>query len=156
MRQNITKMVKIDALNEQIITLLERDARQSSDILAKKLGRSPATIRRRIRNLIKSDAIRIKAVVNDQTIAPAVAAVIAFDAVPDKLELVMETLSKLPEVTWVSSCTGRFDIIALARFRSNDELTEFVQGQLLRLEGIRNTETFLCLQQKKTAFTTLE
>ncbi len=146
-------MAKVDALNKRLIKLLQDDARRSGDVLAKELGVSSATVRRRIRVLIKDDVMRIQAVLAPDKVGLPLAVVIAFDVAHDKLDSVMEFLADRPEVKWLSSCTGRFDIMAVAWFGSTEELSEFVQKQLVKLEGVRDSETFVCLQVKKPRYT---
>ncbi len=133
--------------------MLQEDARRSGDVLAKELGVSSATVRRRIRSLIKDDVMRIQAVLAPDKVGLPLAVVIAFDVAHDKLESVMEFLADRSEVKWLSSCTGRFDIMAVAFFASTEELSEFVQKQLVKLEGVRDSETFVCLQVKKPRYT---
>ena len=55
-------------------------------------------------------------------------------------------LAQRPEIGWVSTTTGRFDILALARFASTDELSDFVEKKVTRIEGVNNSETFICLR----------
>ena len=52
-----------DDIDRQLIRLLEKDARQSSEQLAKKLAVSSTTVRRRLRRLIQQGVLRIVAVV---------------------------------------------------------------------------------------------
>ena len=139
----------IDSVDEQIARLLGKDARQNSETLAKQLNLSAATVRRRLRKLIHSDLLRIVGVVEPASFGFPVIAVITLDAARDKLELVIEELSKRPEIRFVSTTTGRYDIIAIAQFRSTDCLSEFVTKELAKLEGIKDSETFVCLQVKK-------
>ncbi|MFQ5874857.1 MAG: Lrp/AsnC family transcriptional regulator [Dehalococcoidia bacterium] len=53
-----------DSLDEQLVHLLEWDARQSSEALAKQLQVSPSTVRRRIRKLMQSGILRTVAFVD--------------------------------------------------------------------------------------------
>jgi len=139
----------IDSVDEQIVRLLGKDARQNSETLAKQLNLSAATVRRRLRKLIHSDLLRIVGVVDPASFGFSLIVIITLDVAHDKVELAMEKLSKRPEVRFVSTITGRYDIIAIARFRSTDCLSEFVTKELAKLEGIRDSETFICLQVKK-------
>ena len=141
--------MKMDSLDEKLIQLLGQDARQSSNVLAKQLKVSPATIRRRVRTLVKSGALRIVGVVDPKKFGFPLVAVLALDVVHDKVDPVMKMLADRPEVRWISLTTGRFDIMALVRFRSTDELAEFVKNRLSNIEGLRNSETFLSLHVEK-------
>ena len=139
----------LDSLDEQIVRLLGQDARQNSETLAKQLKLSAATVRRRLRKLIRSDLLRIVGVVEPARFGFPLLAVITLNLVHDKVELAMEELSKRPEVRFVSTITGQYDMIVIARFRSTDCLSEFVTKELAKLEGIRDSETFICLEVKK-------
>ena len=139
----------VDTLDEKLLQILGKDARLSSEALAKKLNVSPATVRRRVRQLLRQDVLRIVGVGDPQKIGFPLAAIIAIDAAHEKLETVLEELASRPEVKWVSTTTGRFDILALVRFRSTDDLADFMQKTLAQMEGIRDSETFVCLRVAK-------
>ncbi len=138
-----------DSIDEQLVRLLGQDARQNSETLAKQLKLSSATVRRRLRKLFRSDLLHIVGVIDPTKFGFPVAVVITLDVAHNKLESAMEALAKRPEVLWLSITTGRFDIIALAGFRSTNGLSEFVTKELAQLEGVRNSETFVCLDVKK-------
>ena len=65
------------------------------------------------------------------------------------LEKAIEMLANRPVVTEIQLISGRFDIIALARFHSTDNLSEFIAKELSNLEGVKDSETFICLEVKK-------
>jgi len=107
--------VHIQLPGEQLVKLLGQDAQQNSETLARRLNLSAATVSRRLRKLIRSELLHIVGVVDPNNFGFPLAAVITLDVAHDKLESAMEALAKLPEIKWVSTTTGRFDIIALAR-----------------------------------------
>ena len=73
----------------------------------------------------------------------------AFDVAHEKLDSVAEILSLKPEVRWLSVTTGRFDVIAIVWFPSSEEFFTFLQTEVGVLEGVRDTETFVCLHTDK-------
>lgn len=148
-------MSTIDAKDEQIIQLLGQDAWQSSEALAKRIGVSSATIRRRIKKLVNNGTLRVGAFVDPVKIGQPLGAVIAMGVPHDKIEFVSQQLARRPEVKWVSSTTGRFDILIFARFHSTDELANFVQKELPKLEAIKSSETFICLRVEKGYYVSL-
>lgn len=145
-------MAILDNLDKQLIKILHEDARRSSEVVAKELGVSPATVRRRIRRLVKNGVMHVIALVEPEKIGLHLTAVVALDVDHEKLNSVMNKLIKRPEVIWVATTTGRFDILLLARFPSHEELSEFVQGDLAKVEGVRDSETFICLRQERKHF----
>ena len=141
-----------DALDEQLVTILQKNSWQSSEAIAKQLEVSPATVRRRIRKLIQSGIVRMVALVDPKKLGYHLSTMIAFDVEREELESVIQMLAEQQEVKWISTTTGRFDILVLARFRSTEELSEFVQRKLADVQGITGTETFICLQVAKGGY----
>jgi len=145
----------IDSVDEQIVRLLGKDARQNSETLAKHLNLSAATVRRRLRKLLQSDLLRIVGVVDPTSFGFPLIVIITLDVTHDKVELATELLSNLPEVRFASTITGRYDVIVIARFRSTEHLSEFITKELGKVEGLRDSETFVCLEVKKMLRTTI-
>ena len=142
-------MDKLDSLDQKILQRLSHDARQSSEALAKDLNVSPSTVRRRINRLIENDVLRIAGIVNPAKAGYTLMAVIGIDAAHDRLDAVVSQLAGRPEVRWIATTTGRFDIVTLASFRSTEDLGKFLQQELPKMDGVRNSETFVCLRVEK-------
>ena len=136
-------------LDEQIITLLGNDARQSSKVLASKLNVSAATIRRRIGKLMRSGILQFVAAIDSVKAPYSTVVVMALDVERAKIKAVTDILVCLPEIKWVATTTGRFDILATAYLKSGSNLSEFLENQLGSIEGIRDCETFICLGVRK-------
>ena len=142
-------MSLIDSIDKQLLILIGQDARQNSETLAKQLNLSSATVRRKLRKLIQNGSLNIVGVVDPANFGLPLTAIIALDVTHEKLKAAMEVLAKRPEITWISTTTGRFDIIARGRFASTDDLSKFLIDQLTDIEGVKNSETFICLDVKK-------
>ncbi len=140
----------MDSLDEKLVKLLGTNARQTSKTLAKKLNVNPSTIRRRVQKLISDETIHIVAIPDIDKVGLKFGALIALDVEADKLEEVAEKLAAKEEVTWLSITTGRYDVIAITRFHSAEEFFNFMQGEVGEMDGIRDTETFVCLKRTKS------
>ena len=138
-----------NALDEQLIKLLQDDGRQSSNVIAKQLGVSSATVRRRIKKLVESGVLRIVGLIDPDKAGYPFVAVIAVDVAHDKLDEALKLMAARPEVIWVSATTGRFDIIAVAHFPSSGDFSSFLREELAKTDGIKDSETFLCLHVEK-------
>jgi Lrp/AsnC family transcriptional regulator for asnA, asnC and gidA len=143
-------MMKTDGVDEQIVRLLGEDGRQSSEQIAKKLNISAATVRRRIKKLLENDLLHIVGVVDPADFGFPLPAVIAMDVIPEKLEFTLQELSDLPEIKWMATTIGRYDVIAGVRFRSLDFLSKFVTQTLPQITGVKDCETFVCLKGAKS------
>ncbi len=143
----------INTLNKSLIELLGEDATQSSEALAKQLNVSAATIRRRTKRLVKDGMIRIVAVVDPNKVGLPLAALLALDVPHERLDEVTAQLAKHQQVSWVCTTTGQFNIMALVRSSSIDELSAFMQKELPNMGGVRSSETLICLRIKKGQYT---
>jgi len=139
----------LDSLDEQLVQLLQSDARQSSEVLAKQLHVSSTTIRRRLRKLIQSGVIRIVAAVDPSKVGLPLVAVIAYNVSYDKIDSVLHVLASQSEVKWLSTTAGRFDIVATTQFPSTDALFNFMQRVMSKAEGVKGSEMFICLHVEK-------
>ncbi len=59
---------------------------------------------------------------------------------------VAERLVEMPGVSEVYSVGGRYDLVAVIRVRSNDEMATLVTDQLLKLQNIERTETLIAFR----------
>jgi Lrp/AsnC family transcriptional regulator, regulator for asnA, asnC and gidA len=141
-------MSKSDIFEKKLLHLLGQNALQNSEELAEQLKVSSATVRRRLKSLINNKLLHIIGVVDPTEFGYPVSVMIAIDVDQDKIESVMDTLVKRKEIGWASTTTGRFDIIIVAWFPSNEYLADFLQNVLGQIEGIRNSETLVCLDVK--------
>lgn len=75
--------------------------------------------------------------------------VTAFVLINAKRDMIPETAEDLTAVEGVAevySVAGEWDLIAVIRVHTNQELAEVVTEQMLRLEGIKNTETLIAFR----------
>lgn len=142
-------MDKLDGIDNKLVKLLEHDAWQRAETLAEVLNISPATVRRRLRRLIQNGVLRAVAVADSSTITLPLTVVIALDVAHQDIDHIAKTLSGLSEITWLATTTGQFDIIVLGQFHSMEELNEFLRSKLALMEGIKNSQTFVCLHIDK-------
>lgn len=136
----------MDLLDLELTKLLEIDARRSNTELAKQLHTSTATVRRRVKRLIESDTIRVVALANPEKTGFPLEALICLKTTNSQVDSIVRSLFEKPEVVWVASTVGRFDVICSARFGDNSGLAQFLKVDLPKLEGITMTETFIFLE----------
>lgn len=75
-----------------------------------------------------------------------VTAIVLLDVDRDQINPVAEQLAELPGVTEVYSVAGRYDLAAIIRTRTNDELAEVITTRMRQLVGIRDTETLIAFR----------
>jgi DNA-binding Lrp family transcriptional regulator len=63
-----------------------------------------------------------------------------------KINEVAEQLVELAGITEVYSVAGQYDLVAVARVRDNEEIARAVTNQMLKIDGIRQTETLIAFR----------
>jgi DNA-binding Lrp family transcriptional regulator len=59
---------------------------------------------------------------------------------------VAERLAELEGISEVYSVGGRYDLVAILRVRDNDALAALVTEEMLRIDGITDTETLIAFR----------
>jgi len=79
--------------------------------------------------------------------------VTAFVLITVRRDMVPETaeaLTDLDGVAEVYSVAGQYDLVAVIRVRTNEQLAELVTEHMLKLEGIQKTETLIAFRAFST------
>ena len=63
-----------------------------------------------------------------------------------KVNVVAQQLASMSEISEVFSVSGKYDLVAIARVTENDELSALVTSHLVKIDGIKKTETMLAFK----------
>ena len=85
----------MDELDRKIIGLLQVDGRASNAKIAREVGVSEGTVRRRLRRLIQDDVVKVIAVPNLEKLGYATTALIGLQTGPGKSDAVAEAIAQL-------------------------------------------------------------
>lgn len=143
---------RLDAVDEAIVRHLQDDGRRPFREIARSLGVSEATVRARVRRLTDADALRIVAIADPFRLGFRVLAFVLLKLEPGRRRQVIETLTPWPEVTYISSLTGRADLYIQIVCHSHEDLWELLSERLPAIPGIEGTETFMELKMHKIAY----
>ena len=75
-----------------------------------------------------------------------VAAVVLLNVERDQINEVAEQLAAMEGVSEVYSVSGRYDLVAVLRVKTNEQLADLVTSNMLKLQGIRQTETLIAFR----------
>ena len=128
--------------------MLHKDGLSPNAKIANKVGVSEETVRRRVKRMLKDDYLRVVAVPNTEKMGFSSQVLIGLQVIPEKMDLVAERLSNIPEVRWLSVTTGSFDIFAWVILKDSKDLGVFLRQTVFCVEGIQKVETFMNLDLK--------
>ena len=129
----------MDELDHRIVSLLQVDGRLSNASIARTLGVSEGTIRRRVSRLIQEDLISIAAVPNIEKLGYTTTAFIGLQVRPGKADDVADALAGLGEVHYVSVTTGSYDVFIWVGLESSERLGEFLHTSIAAIDGVQRT-----------------
>ena len=72
--------------------------------------------------------------------------IILFNVRKDRITEIAEELAEIPEISEVYSVTGIYDLVAIVRTKTNDEVAELVTSRLGTIDGIEKTDTMLAFK----------
>ncbi len=142
--------VALDETDLRIVRLLQSDGRMSNVDIARALGMSEATVRKRVDRLISEKAVRVVALPDMAAVGYPVATVITLCVDLAQVAAISRALAALPEVRWVAHATGQYDLVLEAAFSSDEQLLRFLTVQLAGIPGIRSTSTAHVLRLTKS------
>jgi Lrp/AsnC family transcriptional regulator, regulator for asnA, asnC and gidA len=131
----------LDDLDAKLIRELQGDGRMPNTDLARRLQVAEATVRNRIQRLVRDKVIQFGAWADPLKIGYQHYAMVEIQASLPDVDQAARRLARLPEIFFLGICTGSYDIVAAAVFRSNEHMHEFMTKRLARIPGIQRTVT---------------
>ena len=141
--------VLVDNLDSQIVQILKKDGRASNAHIARALGVSEGTVRRRLKMLIDSDVVHVNVSLDPTKMGLTTEAIIGLEVDPDKMDPVCASLADFDEIGYVTLTTGAVDVFAWGRFSSTESLGLFLRSKVGKIPGVRRTETYMCISVRK-------
>ncbi|NHA67013.1 Lrp/AsnC family transcriptional regulator [Phycicoccus flavus] len=140
--------LRLDDVAKRIIELLQEDGRQSYAAIAKEVGLSEAAVRQRVQRLLDSEVMQIVAVTDPLQVGFHRQAMIGIKAAGDLVDL-GRALSDMPEVDYVVTTAGSFDLLVEVVCEDDQHLLELLSQRIRPLPGVTTTETFVYLKLNK-------
>lgn len=145
-------LIKLDAIDQKIISILRKDGRATNQELARRLGMAAATVSARIRRLENTKAMKVVAVTDFAAIGYKVLLAVGVQVQGRAAEQVAQDLAKLPEVFSVHVVTGARDIETLVALHDFEELHSLLLRDIAKIKGIRSIECGIAAEVVKYNF----
>jgi Lrp/AsnC family transcriptional regulator for asnA, asnC and gidA len=136
----------LDAVDGELIRLLQQDGRIPNTVLAKQIGISEATVRTRLNRLIEEEVIQIVAVSNPMKLGFEIVGIIRIHVDIHKMAHITRELQKLDALWFIVHTTGGTGIDAEFVVKDIQELNELIFEKINRIDGVNQTETSLILK----------
>ena len=139
----------MDELDRKIVRLLQLDCRVSNPRIARQVGVSEYTVRRRIRRLRQEGAIHVIVVPDLEWLGHATTVLVGLRTDPGTADAVAEAIANLAEIHYVAVTAGGHDVFFLVGLESLESLGAFLRTKIGVIEGVLHAETFVNVAIKK-------
>ncbi len=139
----------MDQLDYSILSHLQADGRKPFTEIAKSLGVTEGTVRKRAARLLEEDVIRIIGLVDPHKVGFDTPAIIHVCVNPPDLDRAAKTISAFPEVSYLLMVSGEYDLLVEVRCRDREHFASFLRERLQKVEGITRTVSAMVLHTYK-------
>jgi DNA-binding Lrp family transcriptional regulator len=142
--------IALDAIDRNLLALLQANARESVTTLGKKLGVARTTVLARMARLEKSGVVTGYSVrLNQGALEKSLQAYVGISVEPKAGRDVLKRLAKMPEIKLVCSVSGEFDYVAWLRADSANTLDTLLD-EIGEIDGVTKTHTSVVLAERIT------
>jgi Lrp/AsnC family transcriptional regulator for asnA, asnC and gidA len=141
----------LDSLDRRIIDELQHDGRRPYTEIARTLGVSEATVRKRVARLMRTGGFQIVASV-DAHVFGYVKAEVGLRVRGPSLYKVTERLNSVPEVNYVELLLGPYDMLISLTCRDNQHLLAVLNDVVRTIPGVEIAEASTVLEVTKDIY----
>jgi len=142
----------LDETDNLIIQAMQKDGRVAFAQIAQELNVSPGMIRMRYNRLVELGVLKVVAISNPLLMGYTTMAMIGIRTDGERMLEVAEKVSTFDEVIYLIVVSGRFDIMCEVVCRDHAHLLQFLTEKLYKVEGVRESESFMHLKIQKEVY----
>ena len=143
---------RLDDIDRHIINALRADGRVAFAQLAEQLNVSPGMIRQRYNRLVDLGYLKVVAVTNPLMMGKRTMCMIGIRTDGRKMMDVANKIAKFDEVVYIVATSGRYDLMIEVFCADHEDLLNFMTEKLAKVDGVRETESFIYLKIAKEIY----
>jgi Lrp/AsnC family leucine-responsive transcriptional regulator len=145
--------MKLDAIDQKILEILQQDGRITNAKLASIIGISPSAILKRVRQLEESGIIcRYVALVDRDKVGVGVLVIVTLSLDAHKftsIDLIKKKILAMKEVLECHQISGKSDFLLKVALESINSYSEFAMDKLSTIPGVQNIKSHIVLASIK-------
>jgi Lrp/AsnC family transcriptional regulator for asnA, asnC and gidA len=131
----------LDSVDWKIIRVLQQNGRTSNVQIARQVGVSEPTVRRRLERLLSARIVRVVAMSDATRLGFHTIAFMTLRVDLARVDQIADKIARLPQVRTIYLTTGGSELILEAWFTSSEDLLHFMTEHIGSISGIRGTTT---------------
>ena len=141
----------MDRTDRQIIGLLQEEGTRTNAALARNIGVSEETVRRRLKRLTEENVLSIVAIPNDEMMGLGTKALLGVKTDPGLVDAAAEIMAENSAIQWIVVTTGQFDLVAQVAVTDTVTLYEVMQ-HLGKIVAVDSIEAMVVLDSPKLQY----
>ena len=140
----------MDDKDKKIIEILRENSRAPYTKIAKELGVTEATVRKRISELEKKGIIKKYTIeVNPEKLGYCTVTILGMDVEPRYLLEAAKKLAEMDETRWVATSTGDHMIMCEIWAKNTEELMKILTNKIGKIRGVKDLCPAIILERIK-------
>jgi DNA-binding Lrp family transcriptional regulator len=142
--------IKLDKIDQAIISLLSEDSRMSFAKMSKATGYPDATIQHRFRRMLKMDVIkRFTIELSPTYVDHGAVSMVMLKTTSDKHDAVQKELEALSEVTDIYVVFGEYDFIIKVSGKNLERIDDIVRDKIKIIQGVSEIREIAVVEEIK-------
>ncbi|MFX1409480.1 MAG: Lrp/AsnC family transcriptional regulator [Promethearchaeota archaeon] len=132
---------KLDLLDQKILEELKKNSRISFNDISKKIDKTEATVRRRVKKLLDDDVIKRFTIEYTIDTKPKVSATVKI--IPDfkNIKEILRELTNVDEISNIWRLSGDCGLLLKVDIPSIEEFNPLIEEKISQIQGIKIIET---------------
>jgi Lrp/AsnC family transcriptional regulator for asnA, asnC and gidA len=143
----------LDVIDRNIIAILKADARTSYRNIAENIGKTEATVRRRVNHMIKEKLIKkFTIVLDEKSMDNPTKATIKIQPDLNKIKAIIDDLLKIDEITDIWRLSGDCGLFVRVEIPSIEYLDPLIEERISAIPGVQIKETCFVTKEIKSKY----
>jgi Lrp/AsnC family transcriptional regulator for asnA, asnC and gidA len=135
------KKLLVDVIDVKILEELKKDSRISFNEISKKIGKTEATVRRRVKKLVDEGVIKKFTIKYSVDSKPKTRATVKVEPDFKDIKRIVAELKKIEEISNIWRLSGDCGLFMMIEINSIEQFNPLIEDKISQIEGIRIVET---------------
>jgi DNA-binding Lrp family transcriptional regulator len=131
----------MDVIDLKILEELKADGRMSYNKISKRIGKTEATVRRRVQSLIEDGVIKRFTIDYEMDSKPKVSATIKIEPDFKDIKRILTELKAIGEISVIWRLSGDCGLLMKVDIPSIEEFNPLIEDKISQIQGIKIVET---------------
>ena len=151
--EKINNKPHIDLIDRNILTILKADARTSYRQIADNIGKTEATVRRRVNRLIEENIIKkFTIVLDEKRMDNPTKATVKIQLDLTQIKEITKELIAIDEITDIYRLSGDCGLFLKVELPSLEHLDPLIEDKISQIPGVVVKETCIITKEVKTKY----